>query len=51
MKEYLMLMGLLAVVYMGYLVVQAKEKKMMRRYYGYRSRSRSTSAKQLKQAA
>jgi hypothetical protein len=50
MKEYSFLMTILSAIYIGFLFVQAREKKMARRYYGYRS-SRSRSSRQLKKAA
>jgi hypothetical protein len=37
MEQYLLFIGLLIVVYIGYLYVQRKEKKMLKRYYGYRT--------------
>jgi hypothetical protein len=41
MQEYLLFIGLLSVVYLGYMVVRARERRQMKRYYGYRSRQRA----------
>jgi hypothetical protein len=48
MKEYLLFIALLMVIYMGYLYVQRKEKKAIKRYYGYRT---SRHAQQTRKAA
>jgi hypothetical protein len=38
MTQYLLFIALLTVVYLGYLFVQAREKKRMKRYYGHSRR-------------
>jgi hypothetical protein len=43
MQEYLFFIGLLSVVYLAYLTTRVREKKQMKRYYGYRSRQREES--------
>jgi hypothetical protein len=40
MKEYLLFIGLLVVIYTCYLYVQRKEKKAIKRYYGYKTSRR-----------
>jgi ABC-type nickel/cobalt efflux system permease component RcnA len=48
MQPYLLLITLLIIIYTGYLFIQRKEKRMMKRYYGYKTSRRS---QELKKAA
>lgn len=41
MTQYLIFIALMTVVYAGYQVVQSKERKRMKKYYGYHTRKRS----------
>lgn len=41
MIQYVIFIALLSVVYAGYLVIQSKERKRMKKYYGYSTRKRS----------
>jgi hypothetical protein len=41
MTQYVIFIGVLSVIYAGYLFVQARERKRMKRYYGYSTRKRS----------
>jgi hypothetical protein len=43
MQEYLFFIGILSAVYLGFLFTRAKEKRQMKRYYGYRTRQRAES--------
>jgi hypothetical protein len=41
MIQYVIFIALLSMIYAGYLFVQAKERKRMKRYYGYSTRKRN----------
>ncbi len=41
MTQYLIFIALLSVIYLGFLLVRLKERKRMKRYYGYKTRRRS----------
>ena len=41
MIQYVIFIALLSVIYAGYLLVQFKQRKRMKKYYGYSTRKRS----------